>query len=96
MKKQDLYFILFVLLLFVPFFISNTLFEAFKTATANHPFVMSFLKFGILSTMGEVIGLRIRTGNYNQKGFGILPRAITWGFLGMLINMAYAKFAHFT
>jgi hypothetical protein len=54
---------------------------------------MSYLKFAILGSLGEVIGLRIKTGNYYQKGFGIIPRAIIWGFLGMTIYMAFAIFA---
>ena len=32
---------------------------------------MSFFKFAILSTLGEMIGLRLRKGHYNEKGFGI-------------------------
>lgn len=55
--------------------------------------VVSFLKFGILATIGEVIGLRIRTGKYNQKGFGIIPRAIVWGVLGMSIKLAMMVFS---
>ena len=92
MKKQDFLFIICVLALFLPFFFSEVLFIGFKTATANHPFLMSFLKFGILSTLGEMIGLRIRSGNYYQKGFGVFPRAITWGFLGILIQCGFIIF----
>ncbi len=51
--------------------------------------VMSFVKFSILSTMGELLGLRISSGHYFRKGFGVLPRAVVWGFLGMGINMAF-------
>ncbi len=54
--------------------------------------IMSFVKFAILATMGEVIGLRIKTGSYNQPGFGILPRAIVWGFLGMTVKAAFVIF----
>lgn len=54
---------------------------------------MSFIKFAILATLGEVIGLRIRTGNYIQKGFGILPRALVWGFLGLSLKAAFDIFA---
>ncbi len=54
---------------------------------------MSFIKFAILATLGEVIGLRIRTGNYIQKGFGILPRAFVWGFLGLSLKAAFDIFA---
>ena len=55
--------------------------------------VMSFLKFAILATLGEVIGLRIKTGRYSAVGFGILPRAVVWGFLGLTIKMAFVVFA---
>ena len=55
--------------------------------------VMSFLKFGILATMGELLGLRISRGVYYFKGFGVLPRAIVWGILGMGINMAFIVFS---
>lgn len=55
--------------------------------------IMSFIKFAILATLGESIGLRIRNGVYNQKGFGLIPRAIVWGFLGLTIKMAFVIFA---
>ncbi|MFA6129251.1 MAG: Mpv17/PMP22 family protein [Bacteroidales bacterium] len=54
---------------------------------------MSFTKFFILATLGEILGLRIREGGYPLKGFGILPRAIVWGFLGISIKMAFVIFA---
>jgi len=55
--------------------------------------VMSFLKFGILSTMGEMLGCRISTGQYVTPTFGVLPRMIVWGILGMGINMAMIIFS---
>ncbi len=54
--------------------------------------MMAFLKFALLATTGEAIGLRISKGHYNEKGFGLLPRAIVWGFLGMGISMAMMVF----
>ncbi len=92
MKKNDLIFILAVAVLFLPFVFIKPLFAGFEWATAHHPFIMSFLKFGILATLGEMLGLRIRTGSYNAPGFGALPRAITWGFLGMMINAGFIIF----
>ena len=92
MKKQDLVLIVCVLALFLPFCFSETLFQVFKTSTNSPPFLMSFLKFGILATLGEIIGLRIRTGSYFQQGFGVIPRAITWGFLGILIQVGFIIF----
>lgn len=93
MKKQDIYFIIGVIIFFSPFFLSSAIYNWYTTFNAEHGMIMSFLKFGILSTMGEVIGLRIRTGKYNQKGFGIIPRAIVWGFLGLTIKLAMIVFS---
>ena len=66
--------------------------EGFNWATANHPYIMAFFKFAILATLGEMLALRIREGVYNKKGFGVLPRMIVWGFLGMAIAMSMVIF----
>ncbi len=92
-KKKDLIFFIILLLLFSPFFLSESIFESYKSFNSSHGIIMSFIKFGILATLGEVIGLRIVTGNYNKKGFGILPKVIIWGFLGILIKFAFIVFA---
>jgi hypothetical protein len=66
--------------------------EGFNWATANHPYIMAFFKFAILATLGEMLALRIREGVYNKPGFGVLPRMIVWGFLGMAIAMSMVIF----
>ena len=93
MKKQDLVFVLCVVLFFMPFFIFDPVYQFYKTFNHDHPFIISFIKFAVLSTLGEVIGLRIRKGRYHEPGFGILPRAIVWGFLGVGIKVAFIIFA---
>ena len=55
--------------------------------------VMSFIKFAVLATMGEMIALRIRKGVYNEPGFGIAPRAVVWGFIGLTIKLAFTVFS---
>ena len=60
---------------------------------AIHGMVMSFVKFAILATLGEMLGLRISTGVYHNKTFGIIPRMVIWGVLGMGINMAMIIFS---
>ena len=93
MKKADFILILCVAVVLAPFFIPATgLFEWFTAATNNHPFIMAFFKFAILATLGEMLALRIRKGVYCEKGFGVLPRMIVWGFLGMAIAMAMVIF----
>ena len=93
MKKQDFLFIIGVAVLLLPFFICTPVYQWYHSFNAAHGMVMSFLKFALLSTLGEMIGLRISAGVYCRKGFGILPRMIVWGILGMGINMAMIIFS---
>ena len=93
MKKNDLIFIGVLVLLFTPFFVSDSVYEFYKQFNKEHGMIMSFVKFALLATLGESIGLRIKTGHFNEKGFGILPRAIVWGFLGLTIKLAFVIFA---
>ena len=66
--------------------------EGFISLTGKYPFGMSFIKFAILATLGECIALRITTGVYNRPGFGILPKAVVWGFLGIGIKIAFTVY----
>ncbi len=75
------------------FSISETVLESYLSFTRSHGMLASFIKFALLATLGELIGLRIKTGNYYETGFGVLPRAIVWGFLGLSIKMAFVIFA---
>lgn len=95
MKKQDWILILCVVIVLVPFFIPATgFFEWFKLYSGpnGHPYIMAFFKFAILATLGEMLALRIREGVYNKKGFGVVPRMMVWGFLGMCIAMSMVIF----
>lgn len=93
MKKNDFLVIGGVILLFLPFFVSSSVFGFYENFNKMHPMIMSFIKFAVLATLGESIGLRIKEGCYNYRGFGLLPRAIVWGFLGLTIQMAFVIFS---
>ena len=93
MKKKDFLFIFVLVIIFLPFFVSESIYNWYKSFNAAHGMVMSFVKFGILATLGEMLGLRISAGVYNRKGFGVLPRAVVWGLLGMGINAAMIIFS---
>lgn len=92
MKKSDIIFIAIVAVLLVPFFVCDTVFEVYKNANATHPYIMAFIKFMLLSSIGEMLGLRIKEGVYTYKGYGMLPRAIVWGLFGVLIAIAMGVF----
>ena len=92
MKKIDFLVILLVIIALAPFFIFSDVYEAYKNFNAAHPLVMAFFKFGLLATFGEMLGLRIKTGKYNAPGFGLAPRAVVWGLLGMWIALSMSVF----
>ncbi len=92
MKKADIIFMVIVAALLTPFFVSDAVLEAYKSANAAHPYLMAFVKFMLLSSLGEMIGLRIKEGVYHYKGYGILPRSVVWGCFGVLIAIAMGIF----
>lgn len=93
MKRQDLYFALVMLAIFLPFFLFEPAYAWYKDFNEMHPMVMAFLKFGILATLGEMLGCRISTGKYTTPTFGVLPRMVVWGVLGVAISMAMTVFS---
>jgi hypothetical protein len=93
LKRADIFPVLFLSVIFAPFILSDSVYDFYNRFYAGWPFLTSFIKFAILATTGELIGLRIRTGSYIKKGFGLLPRAIVWGFLGITIQAAFVIFA---
>jgi hypothetical protein len=93
MKRQDLYFALVMLAIFLPFFLFEPAYAWYKDFNEMHPMVMAFLKFGILATLGEMLGCRISTGKYTTPTFGVLPRMVVWGVLGVVISMAMIVFS---
>jgi len=93
MKRTDPLFGLGLALLFLPFFLFPDLYAGYKAFNGAHPFLMSFLKFAVLATAGECLGLRVRTGAYHRPGFGLLPRAAYWGLFGLAIQAAFIVFS---
>jgi hypothetical protein len=66
--------------------------EVFLMATKAHPYLMGFVKFGILATMGELLAIRITSGNWNAPK-GLLWRSLIWGLIGMLITLIFQIFS---
>lgn len=93
MKKSDLLFVILIVAVVAMFFFISPVTHWYLQFNKEHGMIMSFFKFAILATLGEIIALRIKTGNYNEPGFGIIPRMVVWGFLGLAINLAFNIFA---
>ncbi|MBI9068788.1 MAG: hypothetical protein JEZ09_15945 [Salinivirgaceae bacterium] len=93
MKKNDFLFIAVTLLIILPLVLWDKTFNAYLDFNRDHGMITSFIKFGILATLGEVLGLRVRTGKFYQKGFGLIPKAVIWGFIGLTIKLSFVIFA---
>lgn len=93
MKKSDLLFIIFVAAAIAPFLLFDSVMSFYVELLHSHKIAMSFVQFALLCTLGESIALRITQGVYNRPGFGLLPRALVWGGLGVVIKTAFTIFA---
>ncbi|MGL6105157.1 hypothetical protein [Romboutsia sp.] len=80
-----------VLLLWVMMLVVPSSRVAFISATEAHPYIGGFIKFAILATMGELLGIRIIKGNW-MKPNGIIFRAFVWGIIGMVTTLAMSVF----
>lgn len=93
MNKTDFFIITIIGALIAPFIICDQVFNTYTSFNANHGMITSFIKFAILATFGEMLALRIREGEYYKADFGVLPKFIIWGLLGLTIKMAFIIFA---
>ncbi len=65
----------------------------FIETTAQHPFIMGFIKFAILSIMGEFLAARLIHKKWIMIK-GILPKMFVWGILGMMIVLMFSVFSN--
>ncbi len=78
--------------IFAAFLIIPQTHTLFVDTTKAHPYLMGFVKFAILSTMGEFLAARIVSGRW-QMVKGMLPKMFIWGILGVLIVMMFSIYA---
>jgi hypothetical protein len=90
MKRGTVIWIL--VLLAVIFFIASPFTHGFYiSATANHPYITGFLKFAVLSTMGEYLSVRISSKKW-MKIPGIVYKTLIWGVIGLLVTLMFTLF----
>lgn len=74
------------------FLIVPSLRGIFIQATNTHPYVMGFVKFAILASMGEMLTLRIISGEW-RKPAGFFYKAFIWGLIGISIVLMFGLFS---
>lgn len=68
--------------------ITNGGYEALNSA---HPYLMGFLKFAVLASMGEMLATRI-SDNCWKAGRDFLPKMLVWGAIGIIITFMFKLF----
>lgn len=66
--------------------------EIFMDFSGKHHYMAGFIKFFVLATFGEVVGLKIVSRKWDIPD-GALYRAIVWGFLGAASTLAFTVFS---
>jgi hypothetical protein len=64
----------------------------FVAQTTAHPYLMGFIKFFILASMGDWLGARIVSGEW-IKPKGAIYKSILWGIFGMGITLSFTIFS---
>ena len=59
--------------------------EVFKTLSSEHPYIMGFIKFALLATVGEVIAMTIKA-RAPRMPYYIGWRMLIWGLIGVAIT----------
>lgn len=67
--------------------------EVFKSLSAGHPYIMGFIKFALLATVGEVLALLIRNRRWTVP-FYIGWRMLIWGLIGVAITFMMKTYSY--
>jgi len=89
-KRNDKFISLLVLLLTVIFVFVFTR-NFFLSFVSDLPVIAGFTKFFFLASIGDFIGIRIKSG-YWKIPKKIIYKAIVWGLIGSVIVMVFAIF----
>ncbi len=66
--------------------------DFFLTFAGNIPLLAGFVKFFVLATIGDFIGLRIKNGEWGKPNY-LLIKAIVWGLIGVVIVLMFGIFS---
>lgn len=80
--------VLFAVMLIVP---SSR--EVFKKLSSEHPYIMGFVKFAVLATVGEVFALIIRNRAWSLPYY-IGWRMLIWGLIGVAITFMMSAYSY--
>lgn len=83
---------LLLLMTITAFFVLPQTQQVFIRWTSNYPYVMGFIKFAILATMGELLALRLANRSWKQP-VGMMYKIIVWGLIGVMITFMFSFYS---
>ena len=66
--------------------------QVFIQLTDNHPYLLGFVKFAILATMGELLALRLSNRAWKLPN-GMVFKIAVWGLIGVLITFMFSFYS---
>lgn len=88
MKKRFFDFLWILVIALIAFvLIKQDLRDKFIYLTKNYVLIMSFLKFAILASMGELLSGRILTNSWDFKNIHL--KAFVWGIFGVAFSFVF-------
>lgn len=64
---------------------------AFISVTEAHPYLGGFIKFAILASMGDMLGIRVLRGKWIIPK-GLFYKAIIWGIIGIMVTLMFTLY----
>jgi len=80
------------LLTFTTFLVLPQTQQVFIQWTSNHPYLMGFIKFALLATMGELLALRLANKAWKLPA-GMIYKIAIWGLIGVLITFMFSFYS---
>ncbi len=87
-KGNKIWIVVFIAVVFAAFAVTLAVpssREVFKELSNTHPYAMGFIKFALLATAGEMIALRMASGEW-KKPACLTARLVIWGIIGVWIT----------
>lgn len=90
MKKGDFVWIA-ALLVWVIILVVPSSRALFISVTDAHPYAGGFIKFAILASMGDMLGIRVIEGEWTAPK-GLMYKALVWGIIGLMVTLVFTVF----
>ena len=58
----------------------------------SHPYLMGFIKFAVLASMGELLAIRIVGASW-KRPIGFYEKAFVWGLIGIVVTLMFTMFS---